>query len=139
MLSWRQIGCQLIDPLALFHKLTFGTMSVSTGVIGLRSVPALIALVAVPTQFCCAALGDGGVGFSLYGAKLITGGKQLFVLAENIRQFHRVFLIVLHGRDVLEVHIIQRGFDSCHLEFGYMEVDRGSLKGVVAEQLLDDA
>ena len=92
---WK-IGCQFIHPLHSFYVLTFGTVPITTRIVGLNFVVAMIAIQSMPAKL------RGTTGYNIFQCFLLNSTnrmlaqKAVFVIPENVSNLDGL-LFILHG------------------------------------------
>jgi hypothetical protein len=91
---WK-IGCQFIHPLHSFYVLTFGAIPITTRIVGLNFVGAMIAIQSMPAKF------GGATGYNIFQCFLLNSTnrmvaqKVVFVIPENVSNLDGL-LFILH-------------------------------------------
>ena len=116
-----QIGGKLIHPLHSFYVLTFWAITVSTRVVRLHLIIAVIAIQSMATQLGCSASYNIIKCFLLYCAERMMICYVVFVMAENVSNFYGLLFIFHSQYKSIQVYHIQWrskliGFYMCYVQ-----------------------
>ena len=122
-----EISRKFIHPLHPFYVLAFGTIAITTRVIGLNLVTAMIATQCMPAKF----RGTTGYNifhcFLLYSTKCVFGQEIVFLIPENVSNLYDL-LFILHNDRSEKCYIIQWRSKLAGFDMGYMQVNSGGFQ-----------